>query len=138
MLKLAISPPATLPGATYAVPSAAPLLAAALHPSQSGTLPKRLPDPLGLVGYHFTDSALGIGGTMLVLAGAWAFVAGQVRRRRRDLLDPNVASRTTTAGNCSTSRTSNRFRRIPQSRRSRTSKALPGSRARPSVRFCVT
>lgn len=82
VLKLAISPPATLPGATYAVPSAASQLAMALHPSQSGTLPKRVPDPLQLAGYHFTDSALGIGGTMLILVGAWALVAGQVRRRR--------------------------------------------------------
>ena len=83
VLKLDISAPATAPGATYATPSAASVLDAALHPAQDGTLPKRVPNTLALAGSRFTDSALEIGGAMLVLGGAWALVAGQVRRRRQ-------------------------------------------------------
>jgi len=83
VLKLEISPPATAPGATYATPSAASLLLAALHPSQDGTLPKSVPNTLTLGGARFTDAALEIAGAMLALAGAWALVAGQFRRRRQ-------------------------------------------------------
>ena len=82
VLKLDISAPAAAPGATYAAPSAASLLDGAIHPSEGGTLPKRVPNTLTLAGSRFTDGALAILGAMLVLAGAWAVVGGQVRRRR--------------------------------------------------------
>jgi signal peptidase I len=82
VLKLDVSAPATPPGATFATPSAASLLASALNPSQEGTLPKRVPNTLTLGGSRFTDAALEIAGALLVLAGGWALVGGQVRRRR--------------------------------------------------------
>ena len=82
VLKLDVSAPATPPGATFATPSASSLLAAALHPSQAGTLPRHVPNTLSLGGSRFTDVALEIAGAFLMLAGGWAFVGGQVRRRR--------------------------------------------------------
>lgn len=82
MLKPDIPAPSSLPGATFAQPSAASLLTSALHPTQAGTLPKRVPATLALGGFRFTDAALEVAGSFLVLAGAWALVAGQVRRRR--------------------------------------------------------
>lgn len=83
VLKLSIPSPPTVPGATYALPSAASLLHVALHPSQAGTLTRRVPNTLDVAGHRYTDAALEIGGTMLVAGGAWALIAGQVRRRRQ-------------------------------------------------------
>lgn len=82
VLKIDIPAPATLPGTTFAEPSAASLLTSALHPMQAGTLSKHVPDTLTVGGFQFTDAALEVAGSFLALAGAWAFVGGQVRRRR--------------------------------------------------------
>jgi hypothetical protein len=80
-----VSTPATAPGATYAAPSTASVLLAALHPSQTGTLPRSVTNTVAVGRSRFTGAALEILGAMLILGGPWAVGTGQFRRRRRQI-----------------------------------------------------
>ena len=59
------------------------MLLAALHPSQTGTLPRSVTNTVAVGRSQFTGAALEILGAMLILGGAWAVGTGQFRRRRQ-------------------------------------------------------
>jgi signal peptidase I len=68
--KLNIAGPATLPGASYAAPSAATTQASALEPTQTGTIPAVAPRFLKLMRYSLPVSAArGLGLGLLALVG---------------------------------------------------------------------
>lgn len=82
VLALNIAPPTTLPGATYAAPSAAATLAAGLNPSQIGTVPGITANDLTLARYQIAVSTVrGLGLGLVGLSGL-ALLSKLFRRRR--------------------------------------------------------
>ena len=87
VVKLNVAQSAAPPGATYAPPSAADTLTAALNPTLAGTVPAVAPNYVHIARYSFPVSAIRGLGLGLAALGLLALVS-QRFHRRRDIWSP--------------------------------------------------